>query len=275
MLRQASRSGPVGRPASVSSGFLPQDSARGEVYSEHFYTNGRRMLLSILTNHRTDFRTFPRAVSYMVVTVQGFPPSRLCFVMPKIVVSPFRSTLSLPLLFVLGGLLVLGCSATAPVIQLVEGPDTLETKKTGTFQATLQNRQRADKPLTYTWRFGDGSTASRRKARPSYSSTGTYRVRFRAENEGGSDRRTLSVTVVPPPEPASITSINAKPNPVDEGKRVRFSSNVQGDAPPNAGGASEMGRAPRAVPPLTSTRRPGSTPSGLPPPTKWERTPAA
>jgi len=39
------------------------------------------------------------------------------------------------------------------------------------------------------------------------------------------------VTVVTPPQPASITSINANPNPVDANNQVRFSSNVSGDSP--------------------------------------------
>lgn len=163
--------------------------------------------------------------------IHGFRQSRHRIVMPKIMDSPLRSTFSVPLLFVLGGLLFAACSATAPVIESAEGPDTLETKESGTFRAALQNQEKANKPLTYSWRFGDGSTASRRRARHSYRSTGTYRVRFHVENEGGSDRDTISVRVVPPPKPASITSINATPNPVDQGKRVRFSSNVQGNAP--------------------------------------------
>lgn len=181
--------------------------------------------------------------------VHGVAQSCLCLVIPIILVSPFRSLFSLPFLFVLGGLLVAGCGATAPVIQSVEGPDTLETKEPGTFRATLANQQKATKPLTHNWRFGDGNTAARRRARHRYTSVGTYRVRFRVENEGGFDRDTVSVRVVPPPTPASITSINAKPNPADEGKRVRFTSNVQGDTPLKrrwrfGDGSSASGRSP-------------------------------
>jgi outer membrane protein OmpA-like peptidoglycan-associated protein len=55
--------------------------------------------------------------------------------------------------------------------------------------------------------------------------------------------------VVPPPQPASITSINASPNPVDEGESVRFSANVQGDSPIDrewsfGDGSSSMSRSP-------------------------------
>jgi len=152
--------------------------------------------------------------------------------MTKSVSSSRANSLSsfwLPLLLVVGGLLLTGCGATAPVVQSVSGPDTLETGESGTFEATIN--QEADAPVTYTWNFGDGSTGSGLLTNHSYSSTGQYSIRFRASNEGGSDSDTISVRVVQPPQPASITSINARPNPVDEGETVRFSSNVQGDTP--------------------------------------------
>lgn len=140
-----------------------------------------------------------------------------------------RTSFWLPLLLVVGGLFLSGCGATAPVVQSVSGPDTLETNESGTFEASIN--QEADQPVTYTWNFGDGSTGSGLLTNHSYSSTGRYSIRFQASNEGGSDADTISVRVVEPPQPASVTSINATPNPVDEGETVRFSSNVQGDSP--------------------------------------------
>lgn len=142
---------------------------------------------------------------------------------------PARRSFWLPLLLVVGGLLLSGCGATAPVVQSVSGPDTLETNESGTFEASIN--QEADAPVTYTWTFGDGSTGSGLLTNHSYGSTGLYAIRFEASNEGGSDADTISVRVVPEPQPASITSVNATPNPVDEGESVRFSSNVQGDSP--------------------------------------------
>ena len=142
---------------------------------------------------------------------------------------PARRSFWLPLLLVVGGLLLSGCGATAPVVQSVSGPDTLETNESGTFEASIN--QEADAPVTYTWTFGDGSTGSGLLTNHSYGSTGLYAIRFEASNEGGSDSDTISVRVVPEPQPASITSVNATPNPVDEGESVRFSSNVQGDSP--------------------------------------------
>jgi len=142
----------------------------------------------------------------------------------------FLSSLWLPLVLIVGGLFLAGCGATAPVVQSVSGPDTLEAEETGTFEASI-NTEEADEPLTYTWEFGDGSTGAGLLTNHNYSSTGRYAIRFRASNEGGSDADTISVRVVPQPQPASITSINANPNPVDEGEPVRFRSNVQGDSP--------------------------------------------
>jgi len=153
----------------------------------------------------------------------------------------------LPLLLVVGGLVGAGCGASAPVVQSVGGPDTLETNESGTFKASIN--EEADEPVTYTWNFGDGSSGSGLLADHSYSSTGRYSIRFRARNENGSDTDTISVTVVPPPQPASIASISATPNPVDEDKTVRFTSNVQGERPLSRNwsfgdGTSTTGRSP-------------------------------
>lgn len=113
----------------------------------------------------------------------------------------------------------------------ISGPDTLETDETGSFEAAIENEEDADTPITYEWTFGDGASASGLSATHAYGSTGDYTIRFRASNEGGADTSSTSVTVVPPPQPASIASLNANPNPVDEGEQVRFSANVQGDSP--------------------------------------------
>jgi outer membrane protein OmpA-like peptidoglycan-associated protein len=64
-----------------------------------------------------------------------------------------------------------------------------------------------------------------------YGEPGTYTVTFDASNRAGEASESITVEVTAPPEPAQITSINADPNPVDEGEAVRFSSNVQGETP--------------------------------------------
>jgi PKD repeat protein len=141
------------------------------------------------------------------------------------------SSLWLPALLLLGGFLLAGCGATAPVVDSINTPDTLETGQSGTFEAFLTNQEDADEPLTYTWNYGDGTTGSGLTTNHSYNSAGQYSVQFRASNEGGADSASARVTVVVPPQPAQITSVNANPNPVDAGNRVNFSSNVQGDSP--------------------------------------------
>jgi len=142
------------------------------------------------------------------------------------------SFLWLPVLLLFGGLLLAGCGDTAPMVQSVNGPDTLETNESGTFEASLSNSEDVTQEgLEYMWDFGDGSTGSGLLTTHSFSQTGQYSVKFKAENGGGADSSTVSVTVVTPPQPARITTINANPNPVTEGDQVRFSSNVSGDSP--------------------------------------------
>jgi PKD repeat protein len=134
-----------------------------------------------------------------------------------------------PLLLALGGLFLAGCGATAPVIQSLDAPEALETNETGTFEASIN--EDADEPLTYTWDFGDGSSGSGLLANHAYRSPGTYTVTFTASNEAGEVSQQTEVTVTRPPQPARITTINATPNPAEEGQTVQFSSNVRGDTP--------------------------------------------
>jgi PKD repeat protein len=124
-----------------------------------------------------------------------------------------------------------GCSATVPTVGSINTPDTLETGESGNFNATIENEEDATKPVTYSWDYGDGSTGSGTSTSHEYGSTGQYTVFFTASNEGGADSSRATVRVVRPPQPAQITSVNANPNPVDEGEQVEFTSNVQGDSP--------------------------------------------
>lgn len=135
----------------------------------------------------------------------------------------------LPLLLALGGFFLAGCGATAPVIQSMNAPEALQTNETGTFEASIN--EDADEPLTYTWDFGDGSSGSGLLTTHAYRSPGTYTVTFTASNEAGSVSDQAEVTVTRPPQPAQISTVNATPNPSEEGETVRFSSNVRGDTP--------------------------------------------
>jgi PKD repeat protein len=92
------------------------------------------------------------------------------------------------------------------------------------------NAEEADRPLTYQWDFGDGSTGTGMTAAHTFQDPGTYTVQFTASNEAGEDSQSLTVTVEEP-QPAQVVSLNADPNPADVGEAVSFSSNVQGDSP--------------------------------------------
>ena len=120
-------------------------------------------------------------------------------------------------------------SPTAPRVLSVDGPTTLETGESGTYTASV-NAEEADRPLTYQWDFGDGSTGAGMTAAHTFQEPGTYTVQFTASNEAGEDSQTLTVTVEEP-QPAQVVTLNASPNPADEGESVSFSANVQGDQP--------------------------------------------
>jgi outer membrane protein OmpA-like peptidoglycan-associated protein len=120
-------------------------------------------------------------------------------------------------------------SPTAPRVLSVDGPTTLETGESGTYTASV-NAEEADRPLTYQWDFGDGSTGAGMTAAHTFQEPGTYTVQFTASNEAGEDSRSLTVTVEEP-QPAQVVSLNASPNPANEGESVSFSANVQGDQP--------------------------------------------
>lgn len=141
------------------------------------------------------------------------------------------SSFWLPLVLIVGGLLLTGCGATAPVVDSISTPDTLETRESGSFEATISNQGDVDEPVTYTWDYGDGSTGSGLLTSKSYTSTGQFMVEFRASNEGGADSASATVWVVRPPQPPSIQRVNARPNPVEAGKRVQFDVTAQGDRP--------------------------------------------
>lgn len=141
--------------------------------------------------------------------------------------TPFSTWL--PLLLLVGGLFVTGCSPTAVEVLSVNGPDELEAGEEGTFEAEVN--EDADTPIEYRWEFGDGSTGSGLLTTHAYDSEGEYTVTFSASNEANTATEELTVTVVPPPVPAEVVTLSANPNPGTEGEEVRFSSNVRGDSP--------------------------------------------
>lgn len=135
----------------------------------------------------------------------------------------------LPLLLLVGGLFVTGCSPTPVEVLSVNGPETLETNEEGTFEAEVN--EDADTPIEYRWEFGDGSTGSGLLTTHAYEQEGEYTVTFTASNEANTASEELTVTVEPPPVPAEVVTLSANPNPGTEGEEISFSSNVRGDSP--------------------------------------------
>ena len=111
------------------------------------------------------------------------------------------------------------------------GPNVLETDQNGTFEATVNAD--ATQPTTYTWDFGDGTTATGMVATHTFAQPGTYTVTFTAMNGKGRavDTRTMTVTVERPVVPPSIVSVTMDPQSPDTATPVSFNANVRGDGP--------------------------------------------
>lgn len=86
----------------------------------------------------------------------------------------------------------------SPIVEFVNGPDTLYVNQFGTFEAGLSNDRRVrTEGLQYTWNFGDGSTGSGLLTTHSFARPGTYTVTFTAQNERGATSKNLTVRVIP------------------------------------------------------------------------------
>jgi len=109
--------------------------------------------------------------------------------------------------------------------------DEIETGQTATFTTSVNAD--ATQPVSIAWDFGDGTTGTGMTARHSWSTPGTYNVTVTASNERATDSETCSVTVVAPPVPARIISIDASETrfQVCEPTAVDFEANVEGDEP--------------------------------------------
>ncbi len=113
------------------------------------------------------------------------------------------------------------------VVVTATGPSELVTGAEGTFEASINADATA--PVTYTWDFGDGSTASGLVATHSYASDGNYTATFTARNKRSSDSRTVAVTVVRPIQAPSIVTVTYEPTAPDTQTPVAFSANVRAD----------------------------------------------
>lgn len=144
-----------------------------------------------------------------------------------------RTSLShwLPLLCLLGGLVMAGCSPRNVEMLDVSGPDRLETNQPGTFAATVN--EDAKPPVMYEWNFGDNTTGEGNPISHSFSQAGTYTVMITASNRNGKATvsEQMSIEVVDPPVPAQLLTLLADPQNPDTRTAVRFGANVRGDAP--------------------------------------------
>jgi outer membrane protein OmpA-like peptidoglycan-associated protein len=123
-------------------------------------------------------------------------------------------------------------SAFTPVeILSVDCVGALQTGQTGTFAATVNAD--ATQPVSYTWNFGDGTTASGLRVTHSFAQPGTYTVTVTASNARSSDSATCTVTVTAPPVAAEIISLTANPMTFEvcAPVTVTFNANVRGDQP--------------------------------------------
>ncbi|MEM1126515.1 MAG: PKD domain-containing protein [Bacteroidota bacterium] len=81
----------------------------------------------------------------------------------------------------------------AEVISLAANPMRPDTRTAVRFTSNVAG----DDPLSFSWDFGDGGTASTATPTYTFSQPGTYTVALSVANESGSDSRSLSITVVP------------------------------------------------------------------------------
>ncbi len=137
-----------------------------------------------------------------------------------------------------------GCAPDPIEVVSVNGPDSLNVDQTGDFTATLQNAEDPeddiDKPVEYSWEWGDGTTdegslteddmGSSVSGSHGYTEAGEFTVQVTASNDEGEnqDSGQTSVVVVAPPE---IVTMNASSTNVQAGDEVDFDANVRGTQP--------------------------------------------
>ena len=126
------------------------------------------------------------------------------------------------------GLKVNFTTPSPPRIRRIEGPTEVQTGTPVTIAAAI-NEGEADRPLTFRWDFGGGTTKTGRTVTHTFDRPGSHAVSLTVENPAGSVRQSATITAERPPTPAQIAAIHAVPNPVPRGQPVQFRSAARGD----------------------------------------------
>jgi outer membrane protein OmpA-like peptidoglycan-associated protein len=107
------------------------------------------------------------------------------------------------------------------------GATELTVGESGTFTASVNTD--ASEPLTFTWNFGDGTTATGLSASHAYDAPGTYTVTFTAEGPANTATETCVVTVVA--APPALANCRVSPSRVGAGENVTVSATLTGTEP--------------------------------------------
>ncbi len=120
---------------------------------------------------------------------------------------------------------ILKRKAGLQIIRL-EGPDRLTIAAPGTFHAEVEH-EGASQPVTYRWRFGDGTSAAEQTPTHAYDSPGTYTVTLTASDGVSEITRTMQTSVAHPPALPEVLSVRMFPQRILQGQAVQFSSSLR------------------------------------------------
>lgn len=93
-------------------------------------------------------------------------------------------------------------------VRTVDGPAALQVGQTGTFTAVINDN--STPPVKLVWDFGDNTGGDGLTVTHSYSTSGTYTVKFTASNPGGDDSKTTTVTVRPVPTNQGLWQVRGR-----------------------------------------------------------------
>ncbi|MBQ7210926.1 MAG: PKD domain-containing protein [Paludibacteraceae bacterium] len=100
-------------------------------------------------------------------------------------------------LFFAGMLVIAGILATSCKPK-VEAPKANFDYEVDGLDVTFTNLTKGDGTLTYAWEFGDGAQSTEAAPKHTYAAAGQYDVTLTATNEGGSNKRTNTISLSAP-----------------------------------------------------------------------------